>query len=246
MHANLREFCRLMGRRRHRTRAWSSCPAWSPPSCPATPAPLPVQLRRLRQPPSALERALPELADIYDAAGVARLDGVGAGGDARRGPAAGGGRARARRRPGRDVHGAERPATLRGRTISTSTRSRAWRPVAQLNDPAYGTAPDISQRGPVDCPASRCYVARLDGPPGGCGRNHDLDGDTCILYVATLPEARGRGLAEQAADARAARGARARLPPRRACRRRRWATRLRRLGYRDLGALQMWERRVGP
>ena len=66
--------------------------------------------------------------------------------------------------------------------------------LAQLNDAAYGTAPDMS-RALRSLPGVVLYVARADGRPVGCLGTHDLDGDCCILYVATAPEARGRGLA---------------------------------------------------
>jgi ribosomal protein S18 acetylase RimI-like enzyme len=87
------------------------------------------------------------------------------------------------------------------------------------------------------------YVARVDGRPAGCVGAVDVDGDAGIYWVGTLPEARGRGVAtglmrQALLDARE-----------RGC----TSTSLqatvmgrpvyRRLGYRELGPIEMWERR---
>jgi GNAT superfamily N-acetyltransferase len=89
----------------------------------------------------------------------------------------------------------------------------------------------------------RLYVARVEGRPVACLGTVDEGGDCGIYMVATLPEARGQGLAgrllaQALADARE-----------RGCE----TTSLQatgmgapvyeRVGYRDLGALGMWERR---
>ena len=114
--------------------------------------------------------------------------------------------------------------------------------LAELNDAAYGTAPDMA-RGLQTLPGVTLHIARLAGRPVSCVGTHDLDGDTCILYVATLPEARGRGLARKLM-ALALHEARDRGATTTSLQ----ATKLgypvyAKLGYRDLGALQMWERR---
>jgi ribosomal protein S18 acetylase RimI-like enzyme len=87
------------------------------------------------------------------------------------------------------------------------------------------------------------YVARLDGRPAASVAIHDHDGDAHVTLVGTVASARGRGLApmlmrQALADARE-----------RGC----TTTTLvatgmghpvyARLGYRDLGRVQMWERR---
>jgi GNAT superfamily N-acetyltransferase len=242
MHANVREFCRLMG-------------GASPGAgvieldgvvgsiVPATPA------RSLMNSVAfdgvgALERALPQLADTYAAAGI---------------------EAWAVWVPEGDVRAARLLADM-GHVLDASPAAmcmelgdlRAPRPgdldldpdprvetLAQLNDAAYGTAPDMSLA-LRSMPGVVLYVARADGRPAGCLGTHDFDGDCCILYVATAPEARGRGIASRlmslALDDARARGATTTSLQ---------ATKMgypiyARLGYRDLGALQMWElRRAG-
>jgi GNAT superfamily N-acetyltransferase len=87
------------------------------------------------------------------------------------------------------------------------------------------------------------HVARINGQPAcGVGTN-DHEGDCGVTLVATLPEARGRGLARNLLT-RALLEARERGCTTSSLQ----ATRLgypvyRRIGYRDLGPIQMWERR---
>jgi len=115
-----------------------------------------------------------------------------------------------------------------------------------INDLAYGTG-DAFQRifgaGPAD--PTHTYVARVDGQPAASVVSQDHDGDCSIWWVATVPEARGRGLApglmrRALADGRA-RGCDVTTLQ---------ATKVgrpvyERLGYRGLGSIQMWERRRG-
>jgi GNAT superfamily N-acetyltransferase len=92
--------------------------------------------------------------------------------------------------------------------------------------------------------AGRVYVARLDGEAAGCCAATDEGENSEIQMVAVVPEARGRGLsgkliAHALADA-AGRGMRTSTLV---------ATKLglpvyERLGYRSLGVLEMWERRL--
>jgi GNAT superfamily N-acetyltransferase len=118
--------------------------------------------------------------------------------------------------------------------------------MARLNDVAYGytdgTFSGVLRR-PI--PDSRIYLARLEGEEVGCAMAWDHGDDTEIAWVATLPEARGRGISKQLMAA-ALRDARRRGLKTSTLQ----ATRLGypiyvALGYRDLGALQMWERRSG-
>jgi predicted acetyltransferase len=90
------------------------------------------------------------------------------------------------------------------------------------------------------------YVARLDGAPVASVLALDTEGDCGIYAVAAVPEARGRGfvsalMTHAMVDAQE-RGCQTTSLE---------ATQMgrpvyERLGYRPLGALGMWERRVGP
>jgi ribosomal protein S18 acetylase RimI-like enzyme len=120
--------------------------------------------------------------------------------------------------------------------------------IAALNDAAYGF-PSPAYDAALDRledPRWGGYAARLDGKPVSCLLLWDGDyGDAAICAVATLPEARGRGIAThllaRALDDAKARGI--------------GTTSLQaspqgqpiyaKLGYRDLGRMTMWERRWG-
>lgn len=87
------------------------------------------------------------------------------------------------------------------------------------------------------------YAARHDGAPAACLGIWDADGDAHVQMVATAPEARGQGLASRLL-ARALLDARERGCTTSSLQ----ATAMgqpvyTRLGYRDLGRVQMWERR---
>jgi GNAT superfamily N-acetyltransferase len=115
--------------------------------------------------------------------------------------------------------------------------------LARINDAAYGYGGDFA-RALGGLPSSvHLYVARVNGEPAACTAAFDHNRDCCITFVATLPEARGRGLATDLMT-------RALLEARdRGC----TTTTLQatkmgrpvyeRMGYRNLGPLQMWERR---
>ena len=116
--------------------------------------------------------------------------------------------------------------------------------VARINDAAYGHDGDFARAfSDFRMPGMNSYAAILDGEPQACLMTLDQGGDCLVTFVATLPAARGRGLATELmtralADARE-----------RGC----TSTSLQatkagepiyaRLGYRSLGPLQMWERR---
>jgi GNAT superfamily N-acetyltransferase len=116
--------------------------------------------------------------------------------------------------------------------------------VARLNDLAYTYGGNHFERALQTAPSLHCYVTRLDGQPVCCVGAHDHDGDCSIVLVATIPEARGRGLAARLL-AHALHEARERGCTTTSLQ----ATKMgqsvySRLGYRDLGATQMWERRA--
>jgi GNAT superfamily N-acetyltransferase len=116
--------------------------------------------------------------------------------------------------------------------------------LGRINDLAYGTG-DAFQRimggGPAD--PGNTYIARAAGEPAASVVTSDHEGDCSIWWVATVPRARGRGLASGLirrglADCRG-RGCEVSTLQ---------ATKLgrpvyERLGYRSLGTIEMWERR---
>ena len=115
----------------------------------------------------------------------------------------------------------------------------------RINDEAYGYEHGTFERGIGDPQPGtwRVYEAGLEGRPASVLATTDHEGDCGIWWVATLPEARGRGLSSRllrvALDEARERGLRTSTLQ---------ATKLgrpvyERVGYRDIGALQMWERR---
>ena len=117
--------------------------------------------------------------------------------------------------------------------------------VGSINDRAYPVegAPFsrmMSQQPPGE---TANYVVDIDGEPAACLQILPVDGDALVLLVATVPEARGRGLASRLMqralwDARQNGCDISTLQ----------ATKLgepvyARMGYQSHGALQMWERR---
>jgi ribosomal protein S18 acetylase RimI-like enzyme len=116
--------------------------------------------------------------------------------------------------------------------------------LARINDLAYGTGDAFARmmgEGPAD-PAST-YIARVDGEPAASTVTWHHGGDCSIWWVATVPEARGRGLApglmrraiadgrEAGCDITTLQATKAGQPV------------YEKLGYRGLGAIEMWERR---
>lgn len=121
----------------------------------------------------------------------------------------------------------------------------SWVDIAEINESAYYASQGGSYFGPALARLDeRPYLARLEGRPAACLVIADVDGDAYVQLVATRPEAQRRGLA----------GELLRLALREATDRGLTTTTLEataagapvyaRVGYRDLGELQMWERRV--
>jgi N-acetylglutamate synthase-like GNAT family acetyltransferase len=118
--------------------------------------------------------------------------------------------------------------------------------VGAINDRAYDHGGDWFSRALAGLPEGELhvYVSRRDGEPVGCCALVDNHANTEVQMVAVVPEARGEGIAGKLiahglADA-VERGARTSTLV---------ATKLgrpvyERLGFRPLGALEMWERRV--
>ncbi len=117
--------------------------------------------------------------------------------------------------------------------------------VASINNRAYPVDGEPFTRMLSGYPPGHMqnYVADVDGEPAACLQILPVDGDASVWLVATLPEARGRGLAARLMhralwDAREAGCDISSLQ----------ATKMgepvyARLGYESHGALQMWEKR---
>jgi len=116
--------------------------------------------------------------------------------------------------------------------------------LVRINDAAYGYEAGTFARGLGSPPGTlRFYQARLQGEVASVLGTTDVDGDCGVWWVATLPEAQGRGLSKRLlhlalAEARERGCATTTLQ----------ATKLgapvyTRLGYSDIGELQMWELR---
>lgn len=113
-----------------------------------------------------------------------------------------------------------------------------------VNDRAYGLTDAftvLAGEGPVD-PANN-YVLREGGEAIACVQTLDLDGDCSVWEVAVVPEARGRGLTgalmrralaegrERGCDVSTLQATKVGQPV------------YERLGYREFGVIEMWERR---
>lgn len=115
-----------------------------------------------------------------------------------------------------------------------------------VNDRAYGDPEGLwaSAMGGVPEGAAHLYLVRIDGEPASMVMVHDHEEDCVFWYAATVPEARGRGyvsglLHRALSDARE-RGCRTTTTEATAMGRPVYE----RIGYRDLGALHMYERRA--
>jgi ribosomal protein S18 acetylase RimI-like enzyme len=120
-----------------------------------------------------------------------------------------------------------------------------WAALARCNEAAFGLAPGTFGPGlaAIRDPAARAYVALQDGEPVVAAGTVLSEGDAGVVFVGTLPSARGRGLASELMrhalrEARAAGAETTSLE----------ASPMgepvyARLGYRSLGRLGMWERR---
>ncbi len=119
--------------------------------------------------------------------------------------------------------------------------------VARLNDAAYGFPPPAFEAAMTRAAGTgwRAYVARFSGAPASCLMTYDsLDGDLGITAVATLPAARGKGLATRLLST-ALRAGRARgMQTTTLQASTKGASVYARLGYEDLGAMSVWEYRV--
>jgi GNAT superfamily N-acetyltransferase len=121
--------------------------------------------------------------------------------------------------------------------------------VAAINDAAYGFPPPAFRAALVRKTDSRwrAYVASQGDTPIGCVMSYESDDGNCgVSGVATLPAARGTGTASRllavAITEASRRGAHTTTLQATS----KGAPVYARLGYRDLGAMIMWEHRVPP
>ena len=117
--------------------------------------------------------------------------------------------------------------------------------LTRVNDAAYGDQPGTFARGIGDPPedAWRLYAARQDGEVASVLAVTDVEGDCGIWWVATLPQARGRGLSTRLLEVALAEARKRGMETSTL-----QATKLGRgvyvrVGYEDVGELQMWELR---
>lgn len=121
----------------------------------------------------------------------------------------------------------------------------SWPAVAELNEAAYARSAGGAYLGPPFAGLQALlYVARLEGRPAAGLAIFDVDDDVYVAMVATRPEAQRRGLASELlrlalreAQGRGMRTTTLEASPA-------GAPVYGRLGYRDLGVIEMWERRV--
>lgn len=122
-----------------------------------------------------------------------------------------------------------------------------WLLVAQINDRAHGVLEPWSMSAVFENmadPASHLHVARSDGAPAAALIAREQDTDCYFWFVATVPEARGQGLASELMR-HALRAARERGCTTTTLESTKMAEPLyRNLGYKALGRYAMWERRA--
>jgi GNAT superfamily N-acetyltransferase len=119
------------------------------------------------------------------------------------------------------------------------------REVGPLNDRAYTFGTDSFTRAFAGLPsdAIKTYVARLDGHPVGCLMIVDHERNADVEMVAVLPEARGHGIAGKLLAHALADAAERGLETSTLVSTKQGRPVYERLGFRDFGTLQMWERR---
>ncbi len=116
--------------------------------------------------------------------------------------------------------------------------------VGPINDRAYGYEGSFTRAlEGVPPDAMDVWVARVDGRPSSCIGTIDHGDDRHIVMVATLPEARGRGLASGLLAHALAAGRTDGIRSTSLVATKLGAPVYERLGYRTVGSVEMWERR---
>jgi GNAT superfamily N-acetyltransferase len=113
----------------------------------------------------------------------------------------------------------------------------------RINDAAYGYVPGTFDLGigtpPED--AWRIYEARLAGEPACVVSTTDVEGDCGVWWVATMPDARGRGLAGRLLHVALAEARERGIDTSTLQATKMGRSIYRRLGYVDFGEIRMWE-----
>ena len=243
MHANLREFCRLLGRASAaaRTEERPGVTACVTPTAPDRS----LMNCVVYESAAELAAALPRLQSLYEESGV-RAWTVWVPQHDR--PTA--------RLLADSGHKLDAAPTAMGLELEDFTAPRADRldldpeptavKLAELNDRAYEMTTPAFAAALESLPGVIVHIACLDGRPASCVGSYDHDGDCLITFVATLPEARGRGLAgglmslalhearERGCETSSLQATKMGEPI------------YARMGYRNLGPIEMWEHRVSP
>jgi GNAT superfamily N-acetyltransferase len=161
---------------------------------PATPE-LALMNAVVYEPAGGFAGALEEVAAAYDGAGIEEwvvyvpaVDG----GTKRMLRAAGHMRVDSTTSLARSLAGVERPQEV---AIENWTAKGDPVAMASVCDRAFGTGNAFARAFPtLPWDAARVYLASLDGEPVACAMTGDHDGNCAVDLMATVPEARGRGL----------------------------------------------------
>jgi GNAT superfamily N-acetyltransferase len=196
--------------------------------------------------PAALEAALPELARAYDKAGVLAWTVWTPQHDSQARSALEGAGHKLDSSPQAMAAPLEEIDVGQGAVGLDWERANGVADMCQILEAAFGWEREPTEKVMTGLDrVGHVYVARVEARPAACVAAFDAGGDCGIYNVGTLAAARGRGLAtglmrQALLDARE-----------RGCR----STSLqatdmgrpvyRRLGYRELGVIEMWERRRG-
>jgi GNAT superfamily N-acetyltransferase len=113
----------------------------------------------------------------------------------------------------------------------------------RINDSAYGYASGTFDLGIGTPPADawRIYEARLGGEPACVVSTTDVEGDCGVWWVATMPDARGQGLAGRLLHVALAEARERGMQTSTLQATKMGRSIYRRLGYVDFGEIQMWE-----
>jgi GNAT superfamily N-acetyltransferase len=117
--------------------------------------------------------------------------------------------------------------------------------VGRINDLSYGHGSEFEHALTRRPPNLHVWVARVDGRPAACAGAVHTGGDCGIYLVATVPEARGRGLARDLVTLALLHGREAGCTTASLQATAMGKPVYARLGFRDLGPIGMWERRAG-